>query len=253
MRTLYILMVVCLVGIQPSMAQQRFPSSGTITFEKTINMHAYLNRLIRERENDGMSKQFYESYKSANPQFKRLNSKLSFSGNHTLFTPIPDQAVQDFMANSPGIYQANIIYTDLSTGLYTCQKQVYGDNLLISDTTRAIQWKITSETREIAGYQCRRANAVIMDSVYVVAFYTDQIHVSGGPESFTGLPGMILGIALPHDNVTWFATNVDLTSVPPASMVPPKKGKPMTATGMKEKIKSVWGNNGGGILWWLEL
>lgn len=253
MSTRYILIAICLLGVQALTAQQRFPSSGTITFEKTINMHAYINKRMKERSDDGLSKQFFESYKSANPQFKRLNSKLIFSGAHTLFTPLTDPGAQDFMSNSPGIYQSNTIYTDLTTGLYTCQKQVYGDNLLINDTTRAIQWKITSETREIAGYQCRRANAIIMDSVYVVAFYTDQIHVSGGPESFTGLPGMILGIALPHDNVTWFATGVDLTNVSPNSIVPPKKGKVFTVTGMREKIKSIWGDNAGSIMWWLEL
>jgi GLPGLI family protein len=246
-------MAIFLPGVQALTAQQRFPSSGTITFEKTINMHAYINKRMKERQDEGFSKQFLESYKSANPQFKRLNSRLSFSGSRTLFTPVPDAAVQDFMSNSPGIFQANIVYTDLSTGLYTCQKQVYGDNLLINDTVRAIQWKITSETREIAGYQCRRANAIIMDSIYVVAFYTDQIHVSGGPESFTGLPGMILGLALPHDNATWFATSVDLTTVPATNIVAPKKGKAMTAAEMKAKIKSVWGNENFSAIWWLEL
>jgi GLPGLI family protein len=48
----------------------------------------------------------------------------------------------------------------------------------------------------IAGFNCRRANAMIMDSIYVVAFYTDEILTTGGPESFSGLPGMILGVAL---------------------------------------------------------
>ncbi|SFW85684.1 GLPGLI family protein [Chitinophaga sancti] len=253
MRTLYILIAVCLLGVHPLMAQQRFPSSGTITFEKTLNVHAYINKRLKERPNEGFSKQLYESYKNANPQFKRLYSKLLFSGNHTLFTPLPDAGAQDFMSGSIGIYQANTIYTDLGTGLSTCQKEVYGDKLLIRDTARVIQWKITSETREIAGYQCRRANAIIMDSIYVVAFYTDQIHVSGGPESFTGLPGMILGVALPHDNVTWFATSIDLTSVPATSMVTPKKGKEMKTLEMREKIKTVWGDNIGGLMWWLEL
>ncbi len=48
-----------------------------------------------------------------------------------------------------------------------------------------------------------------MDSIYVVAFYTDEILTTGGPESFTGLPGMILGIAIPHEHVSWFATKVE--------------------------------------------
>ncbi len=57
----------------------------------------------------------------------------------------------------------------------------------MQDSTRKITWKITDEMREIAGFSCRRANAIMLDSIYVVAFYTDQIPVSGGPESFSGL------------------------------------------------------------------
>ena len=112
---------------------------------------------------------------------------------------------------------------------------------------RLITWKITDETREIAGYQCRRANAIIMDSVYVVAFYTDQIAVSGGPESFTGLPGMILGLALPHDNVTWFATKVTEMLVPEKDLAPPTKGKPVNDKGLSEVLMGAmkdWGEYG---------
>jgi GLPGLI family protein len=88
-----------------------------------------------------------------------------------------------------------------------------GKPYLITDSIRKIHWKITSEIKMIAGFSCRRANAIIMDSVYVVAFYTDEIIPRGGPESFTGLPGMILGIALPYDHTTWFATRVSLKQV----------------------------------------
>jgi GLPGLI family protein len=42
-----------------------------------------------------------------------------------------------------------------------------------------------------------------VDSVYIVAFYAEDIHVSSGPESFTGPPGMILKLSLPHEHVIW--------------------------------------------------
>ena len=108
------------------------------------------------------------------------------------------------------------IYALSTTKTYTqtsiTQKNVYDDLYLVKDSLRKIDWKITDETREIAGYECRRANAIVLDSVYVVAYYTIQIPFSGGPESFTGLPGTILGLALPHENMTWFATKV--TEIP---------------------------------------
>ena len=48
----------------------------------------------------------------------------------------------------------------------------------------------------------------MLDSIYIVAFFAEKKSVSGGPESFSGLPGMILELALPHDNIIWRATKV---------------------------------------------
>jgi GLPGLI family protein len=239
MRIIYIMISCCLWGVGLH-AQQRFPTSGTITFEKSVNVYAIINAKVKQNQNNTFYKQYLESYKGATAQFKRLNANLVFSGDKTLFSPVPDDNASDMIMSMFQVVQPNIVYTDLGTGRYTCQKEVYGDKFLVSDSVRYIKWKITNETREIAGYQCRRANAVIMDSVYVVAFYTDQIHVSGGPESFTGLPGMILGVALPHDNVTWFATKVDLTGVGAGAMVVPKKGRAVDVKGLGKKLDEVF-------------
>jgi GLPGLI family protein len=57
-----------------------------------------------------------------------------------------------------------------------------------------IEWKLSpNETREFAGFMCRKATGVIFDSVYVFAFYTDEITVSGGPMGLHGLPGYDYG------------------------------------------------------------
>jgi GLPGLI family protein len=49
----------------------------------------------------------------------------------------------------------------------------------VEDSIPNIQWKITNEHREIAGYNCRKAVGKIMDDVYGI--YTDDITISGGP------------------------------------------------------------------------
>jgi GLPGLI family protein len=71
----------------------------------------------------------------------------------------------------------------------------------------------------------------------VVAFYTDDIVTTGGPESFNGLPGMILGVSLPHQHVTWFATKVSATPVTASQLKVPAKGKKVTITSLKEQLK----------------
>ncbi|MBS1566928.1 MAG: GLPGLI family protein, partial [Bacteroidetes bacterium] len=129
----------------------------------------------------------------------------------------------------------------------TVQKLLFGQSYLLQDSTRRIRWKITDETRNIAGFECRRANALILDSVYVVAFYTDEIPTSGGPESFSGLPGMILGLALPHEHISWFASYLQATAVSDGDMKTPAKGKKISRKDLqdllKERMKG-WGKSG---------
>ncbi len=200
----------------------RFVTSGTIEYDKSSNTHAIVPRII-DKSNEAFYKPAFEQQKATQPQFRVVKSTFKFADNKTLFSPLPPEKYTG--VSVPIMEQYNIVYTDLNTSTSTIQKEVYGDIVLITDTARKINWKITEETKEILGYQCRRANALMMDSIYVVAFYTDKIPVSGGPESFNGLPGMILQVALPHENISWIATKVTDTTLPANTVVPPKKGK----------------------------
>ncbi|MBL4678183.1 MAG: GLPGLI family protein [Mucilaginibacter sp.] len=228
-------------------ASAHFTTSGTVEFEKRVNMYAIIKKRMGDDEG-GFGAQAFENYKKTQPQFKSLKSTLTFTGNKTLFTPIePTETVNGWFSDMPESKQQNTIYTDLSTLVSTANKGVFEEKFLVKDTVRKINWKITDETRDIAGYTCRRANALIMDSIYVVAFYSDEIPVSGGPESFTGLPGMILGVALPHDNITWFATKVTDMPVAENQMKIPAKGKATDYKGMEATLKKVmkdWGTWG---------
>ncbi|MXV52892.1 GLPGLI family protein [Pedobacter sp. HMF7647] len=220
-----ILTIAALLMLARAFAQNiHFVTSGQITYEKKVNMYALLNKRANN-ENGSWMQQIIDDYKKNQPQFKTMKSTLNFSGDQTLFTPETTTETGGFFIGDPAATQPNVIYSDMNAQSSTSQKKVYEELFLVKDSIRKINWKITSETREIAGYSCRRANAVIMDSVYVVAFYTDLIPLSGGPESFNGLPGMILGVALPHENVSWFATAVTDRSITANEMKPPVKGK----------------------------
>ena len=221
-----------------------FTTSGVIEYEKTINMFALLKRQIN-KDNEAFYQPIYDSYIKNQPQFKKLKSTLSFTDNKTLFKPVPDESSSGaFFGDNAIVNQNNTVFTDLGTKTSIDQKNVFEDIFLVKDSTRKIRWKITDETRDIAGFTCRRANAIVLDSIYVVAFYTDRIPVSGGPESFTGLPGMILGLALPHENITWFATKVTEATVDDKAILPPKKGKPVNNDGLKKTLNAAtkdWG------------
>jgi GLPGLI family protein len=244
MRKLLTSIIILLIAVNIAKAQhEHFTTSGVIEYNRTINMYAIINKLISE--DDSWSQAFFDNYKKNHPQFMVLKSTLTFGNNKGLFKPAEDDSgPTDWWSNMPTTSQLNTVYTDYGQGKNIIQKHVFEQTYLMTDSTRKIHWKITDETREIAGYTCRRANAIVMDSIYVVAFYTDKIHVSGGPENFGGLPGMILGLALPHDNVTWFATKVTDMTVDEKTIAPPKKGKPVNQVQLKATLKDAmqgWG------------
>ncbi|MBC9915113.1 GLPGLI family protein [Chitinophaga varians] len=241
MRKIFLYSVLLLLchGVQ---AQHTvFLDKGRIEFEKKQNIHA----LLDEMWGDGDGQSWKELEKKMQPKFKTSYFDLVFSGNVTYYKPGRQLAENNQMREWPA--EKNVVYTDLAGQHYVAQKQVFDRLFLQDDSTRAVRWKITDETRKIAGFDCRRANAVIMDSIYVVAFYTDAIVTPGGPESFSGLPGMILGLALPHEHITWFATKVLVDEVKPESLKPPAKGKKVTGTELTDNMSKAlkdWGNWG---------
>jgi len=240
MKTKLILLICLFTGLSATLSAQnaRFATEGVIEFDRNTNMFAILQKKINKNSSSFMTT-VVDAYKKTESQFKVLKSTVTFTKDKTLFKPIEDTAPPiKYFGDSPDISQINTIYTDLGTNLKLTQKKVYEETFLVKDTIRKINWKITGETREIAGYMCRRANAVMMDSVYVVAFYTDEIPVSGGPESFNGLPGMILGVALPHENVTWFATKVTDRPVEAKAIAAPTKGKATDSAGLIKTLTS---------------
>lgn len=234
MKSLIIIVLVLFTGFVSHAQNAIFLSQGRIEYEKRINLYAQLE----DEEDQGWK----DLMKKTMPQFKTTYFDLTFNGNKTLYQAGRENTDNNRMWQQPA--EDNTIYTDLTTHMSTSRKNVYEQAFLIEDTARTIEWKITDEMRTIAGFECRRANALIMDSVYVVAFYTESILPSGGPESFTGLPGMIMGVAIPHEHITWFATKVFTESIPEASVKAPAKGKKISnenlLTTLQDRMKD-WG------------
>lgn len=231
MYKLIAIVIVALTLAGPAKAQNTiFLSHGRIEYERRINVFAQIG-------ND--DDQWSEFRKKLSNHFKTSYFDLLFTRDKSLYRPgreSPDREVFSFW-QAPA--QDNTVYSDLDNAKAISQKNVFEQAFLIQDSLRQIKWKITDETRVIAGFNCRRANAIIMDSIYVVAFYTDEILTDSGPESFTGLPGMILGVSLPHQHISWFATKVEATPVAENQVTPPAKGKKVDNAILLQTVKPI--------------
>ena len=133
----------------------------------------------------------------------------------------------------------NIVYNDYHTGTSISQKPVFEETFLITDSLLKIRWKITPDTRVIAGFECRKAVGILYDTVAVFAFYPDEIPISGGPEGINGLPGMILGVGIPRLHTTWFATRVEAPEINAKTLSPATRGKAVTRKTMLESLDRV--------------
>ena len=235
MRLFFCLFILCCSATFTKAQNSRFVTEGKIEFERKVNLHAQITG----------DDSWTEEFKKRIPQFKTTYFNLTFNNSKTLYQPGRELTDNNKLWEQPA--EDNIIYTDLDKQSAVSQKRIFEKTFLIQDSTRKIQWKITDEKKTIAGFECRRANALILDSIYIVAFYTEEIIPAGGPESFSGLPGMILGVAIPHEHITWFATKLTAVIVKDTDFKIPVKGNKMNNAGLKESIKNSlkdWGKYG---------
>ena len=180
---------------------------------------------------------YIEKMKDILPQFKTGYYLYTFADNKSIFKfdhwP-PALKIPDYLKRND---EENIWYFDHAKNKFAMQKEVYGSSFITEDSIRTINWKITNESRVIEGFNCRKAEGIINDSVYVFAFYTDEITISGGPCSLSGLPGMILGVTIPRMYTSWIATKVMVNNVPVNNIKPLTTKKPFTLLTLKSTIK----------------
>jgi GLPGLI family protein len=247
MKTISLLIITLLSGNVLFAQQSKIVTGGTIEYNETVNMFGVgrINLQVNHNMEKDMQLQAFEKYQQVRPQFVTLKSKLTFNANRSIYnTFMPTEEVVSFQAN-PLMNKYNTTFNDYAAGMSVTQRNVQGQQFLVADSTRKIKWKIIpGNTREVAGYTCYEAHGLIQDSLYVVAFYTDAIKVSGGPESFHGLPGMILQVVLPHEHVNWTATKVTEATIADADIIPPKKGKPMTNKQLADFLSLNFRNRG---------
>ena len=226
MKTIYLFVLI--VFASTASFSQQFVNKAVIEFEVNTNLKKTMS-----------DNSWSEKMKETMSELKTSYYTFSFADNKSVFkfdrwsskTRIPKYEKDED--------EENIWFTDFNTKTTTIQKQVAGTNFVMSDSIVKIEWKITNENREIAGYNCRKAVGKIFDDVYVFAFYTNDITISGGPCSINGLPGMILGLTIPRLYTSFIATKVDLKNVNGSEIMPIKSKKVYTEKELRTTLSDV--------------
>lgn len=233
-RLLLLIFIIQCISKQSSMAQ--FISRGTILYEVKTNIKKTLG-----------NSSWAEGMKDKLPTFKSSFFKLSFSGNHTqyVFDHYDDkEKISPFMRPDD---EKSLWEHEFDKSIYLSNKELFGTLFSIRDSIPRIKWKLSNENRIIAGFNCRKATGIIMDSVYVFAFYTDEITTPGGPATINGLPGMVLGLTIPRLYSSFMALSVTPMEKDPEFVKPEISSKVYNRKTVIEAVKkstSGWNEEG---------
>lgn len=101
-----------------------------------------------------------------------------------------------------------------------------GKTYIVEDSLKAPSWKVMNKIKEVAGRMCMMA--VTEDTVKgqkITAWFANDLAVSGGPELYSGLPGMILELEINDGEIVVSATEIKMKPVAEEDISLPKKMK----------------------------
>ena len=216
---------------------------GRVTYERKTNLHKRLKHW------EDVKEWIKEADKIKIDEFE-----LFFNDTISCFRPIET----DYRENFEWATSRNITYQNKNSNTQVTFKKIWGEEFMLQDSLSKRKWKITDGQRNIAGYNCHKAIWVENDSSRVYAWYSDEIVPGFGPESFNGLPGIVLGLATEDGGTIYFAKKVEIVKPVVANLMLPKtKKKPMHTEEFRKQLvkqygKEKWGkamllNNFGGV------
>jgi GLPGLI family protein len=143
----------------------------------------------------------------------------------------------------------NILYRNLETDKVIESREFMGRTFLVKDDVKALKWKLTPDKKTILNYKCQKATLVDSTKT-VVAWFTSEIPLAAGPETFNGLPGLILELDMDNGARTYLADKVEFKTLEKNAIKAPTKGKDCTRAEfdkiVADKMKEMGAENGGG-------
>lgn len=177
-----------------SISAQTMMDSGKITFERRTNL---------EKRFAGQDTRGWMKGKLKEPKIDEF--ELLFTDSTAIFIPILPEVPEE----REWATMQNTTYQNLNSDVLIQQFSFWGTQVLMKDTVETRDWIITGSSREIAGYNCRQAMWEANDSTRIYAWYADELMASVGPETFNGLPGVILGLGIEDGGVVYFAKKIE--------------------------------------------
>ena len=246
--------------------------------EGNKNITPEMKKMIEQRMKGISEKTFFLNFDRSASIYKE-EEKLDAPGQG-----VGGNRMMTSMMGGGGTY-----YKNVKDKTYSVDREFMGKEFLVKDALPQLEWKMEGETKVVGGYTCYKATALkpvdgsdfrnmrpkgdqakqedkkdekkdqptnLLDSfevpkeVLVTAWYTPEIPVNQGPESYWGLPGLILEVS--DGKTIILCSKVVMNTKEKAEIKAPKVGREVTqkeydeivAAKMKE-MQEMRGNGGG--------
>lgn len=211
-------------------------NEGVILFEEKVNVH-------RSLPPDA------EDMKAMIPEFRIHQSELLFNATESLYRNIEEEEDED--AENDGVVMKiqrpeAIFYRNFTTKRKVDFREFMGKNYLIEDTLAGGNWKVTTETKKVLGYDCLKATT--SDTVRkreITAWFTADLALSSGPQVFGQLPGTILEVDINSGEIVIAAKKIEFKKLKKGDIAAPTKGEKITEAEFQKKVADMLRENGG--------
>ena len=215
--------------------QEGLAQSGSISFERKQNMHKNLppeeekmKALVPPYTSESLVLYYNGDKTIIKPSGKEEKVKGPLEGQHNSFIIIgAEPLVKQIYVNHKE--RKKVIVRELGPKTY-----------LIEDTLPTVQWKITNNApQQILGMSCTKATAINEKGQLMEAWFTHAIPVPGGPDQYSGLPGIILKLSINGDEIVYTATGIGKEQKD--TVKKPAKGKKVTQKEYNDLLEASFG------------
>lgn len=216
-------------------------------YQQTFNMEGAFNG----RQLTGEQQERLASRMRSMPP---LQFRLTVAGERSGYEPVAsgksEQPQRRFGFSSGSFFK------DAAAGTSVNRVEIRDSVYLVTDTLRAIQWKLHKETMEIGPLLCYMATASVPRmggggfpgrgngqegagaQMEVVAWYCPEIASNQGPGRYWGLPGLILEVEEPNALIQ--CVNIELFPEGLKSVEFPGDGEIISSAEYAQKMRAIW-------------
>ncbi|WP_342083546.1 GLPGLI family protein [Dyadobacter sp. OTU695] len=216
MRTIRLWIFMVAISSAPLFAQQL---EGEITYERVYHWTKIYSRLsyLSNEEKDRIKQTW------GNDDEYKQKMTLFFNEKQSYYSYPKVEENESGWSWTKSDYK---IYRNFEKEKRTDIIDMLGKTYIVEDSLKAPSWKVMNKIKEVAGRMCMMA--VTEDTVKgqkITAWFANDLAVSGGPELYSGLPGMILELEINDGEIVVSATEIKMKPVAEEDISLPKKMK----------------------------